>query len=67
MRVGPKMQQILDLASRPGGIMRIDAAKRVGPHGSLGYGYQIVNRCIKAGLVRTGVPYGRRGLAIFVD
>ncbi len=60
--VGPKMRYALALADRSGGISRLDLARRVGPHGSLCYGYAKVNRLIRAGLVHTFRPDGSRGL-----
>jgi hypothetical protein len=63
MRIGPKMALVARLANQPGGIAVIDAARRVGPHGSLCYGYQTVRRAIWAGLVMCGraTEPGRRG------
>jgi hypothetical protein len=63
-RIGPKMRLVIRLASRPGGVFRIDAARDVGPHGSLCYGYQTVKRCIAQALVHTGYVEGRRGLCL---
>jgi hypothetical protein len=65
-RIGPCMAEVARLADRPGGIAVIDAAGRVGPHGSLCYGYQSVHRAIRAGLVVVGRAQepGRRGMIL---
>lgn len=64
MKIGPCMRYARQLAS-DGGIAIIDAARRVGPHGSLCYGYASVNRAIKAGIVKVAPPLpGRRGRTI---
>lgn len=63
-RVGPKMAQVRFLCSdRP--RARIDLAAIVGPNRSLKFGYEIVNRAIKAGVVRVvdTIP-GRRGFCV---
>lgn len=65
-RIGPRMARVAVLADRPGGVARIDAAGEVGPHGSLKYGWQSVDRAIQAGLVIQGYATepGRRGLLL---
>ena len=67
-RVGPKMAVVVSLANRPGGIARIDAAGHVSPHGSLRYGYQTVNRTLRAKFVIAGTHQGsqsgRRGMLL---
>lgn len=62
-RIGPKMAAARYYAGEGRAI--IDVASRVGPNGSLKFGYQIVHRAIKAGIVRTAPPLpGRRGMTI---
>lgn len=65
-RVGKCMRHILDIVSRnPNGVAVIDVASRVGPHGSLMYGYQTVRRAVAAGIVVYGPPLaGRRGKSL---
>ena len=65
-RIGSKMAAVRMLAGLSAtGIAVIDAARRVGPHGSLCYGYQTVRRAVKAGIVRYGPPLpGRRGASL---
>jgi hypothetical protein len=65
-RIGPKMARVAWLADQPGGIKIIDAARLVGPHGSLQYGYEIVNRAISAGIVVLGTVMGRNGQMVGV-
>lgn len=62
--LGPKMQYALSLLERYGSMARIDLAARVGPHGSLSYGYAIINRLIRRRVVATGYVEGRRGLML---
>lgn len=65
--IGKRMRDVQWYADQPGGIAIIDAARLVGPHGSLQYGYRTVNRAIKAGLVIVGRSQekgGRRGRLI---
>ncbi len=65
MRIGCKMKAVESLALATNGIAVIDAARRVGPHGSLCYGYQTIRRAVKAGIVKYGPPLpGRRGATI---
>lgn len=48
-----------------GPVPVIDAARAVGPHGSLRYGYQTVGRAVAAGLVEYGPPLpGRKGRSL---
>lgn len=63
MRIGPRMRAVRSMVERLGAVAVIDAAREVGPHGSLCYGYATVGRAIRAGMVRldrTPLP-GRRG------
>jgi len=61
-RIGSKMAQVQYIVSTRGPTTLIDVAREVGPHGSLQYGYAIVHRAIRAGLVGRTVPLpGRRG------
>ena len=62
--IGPKMQRALDIVAR-GPIARIDLAREVGPNGSLQYGYAVVSRLLRAGLVRLAPALpGRCGATI---
>lgn len=67
-RVGRKMAQVVNYVRRNGGIATvIDVAAYVGPHNSLYYGYAIVSRAIRAGLVTYAAPLpGRRGMSIII-
>lgn len=62
-RIGRKMAMVAFYAGEGRAI--IDVAAKVGPQGSLQYGYATVNRAIKAGIVRVAPPLpGRRGMTI---
>lgn len=65
-RVGSRMAEVEWLVQRAGGrATRIDVARSVGPHGSVGLGYAIVERALAAGLVELAAPLpGRRGLSL---
>lgn len=63
MRIGPKMRWVMQLTQERRTL--IDIADHVGPHGSLRYGYAIIDRTILAGLVAIHPPLpGRRGVSI---
>ena len=47
-RIGPRMQEALEHCPAPS---MLEIAHRVGPNGSLCYGYRTVHRCLAAGLV----------------
>jgi hypothetical protein len=49
--VGPKMHGAVKLAARRAYQSKNELAKAVGPNGSQDYGYRIVNRCIRKGLI----------------
>jgi len=53
LRIGYKMQLACELLAGEGGALPSvhRLALWVGPHGSTKYGYAIVKRCIRAGLV----------------
>lgn len=61
MRIGPKMQEAADILQAMGGHSRLiyPIVRRVGPHGSTRYGYQIARRVIRAGLIRATWVSGR--------
>lgn len=64
-RIGPKMRRVAHLVYVHGRITLIDVARQVGPHGSLRYGYETIERAIRAGLVKTAPPMEeRRGLSL---
>jgi len=51
-RLGPKMQSALAKMHHHGSFpSKNQLAKRVGPNGSQDYGYRIVDRCKRAGLI----------------
>jgi len=58
-RIGPRMSAVLSFVRANPGLAMLRAARHVGPHGSLNYGYRTVRRVIDAGLVRT--ERGHRG------
>jgi len=57
---GPRMQLVADYVSRHPGCAKLPAARYVGPHGSVQYGYRTVDRAIASGLIRARrLPSGR--------
>lgn len=61
--IGPKMRRVAFLCEQPRAI--IDVAELVGPHGSLKFGYEIVERAVRAGIVKVVPPLpGRRGMSV---
>jgi len=66
-RIGPKMGEAVRIVRRAGGAVPCCKylAERVGPNGSLRYGYDIVGRCLKAGILAldTEDPLAKRGSA----
>lgn len=50
-QVGPKMHQAVKAASERVWQSKKELAEHVGPNGSTQYGYNIVNRCIRKGLI----------------
>lgn len=50
-RVGKKMLQAAYVCAHPG-VSKLQVAQRVGPNGSTMYGYNAVDRAIRAGLIR---------------
>lgn len=59
-RIGPKMRDVESLTSQYPGRHVAWYAERVGPHGSLAFGYRTVYRAVSAGLVKL-VRGERRG------
>ena len=53
MRIGPRMSRVVDVVRSNPGCAKIVPARAVAPNGSLMYGYQSVNRAIRAGLIRS--------------
>lgn len=51
-RIGRRMQDVVAVVSRNPGCPKLLPARAVAPNGSLYYGYQTVDRAIKAGLVK---------------
>lgn len=54
--VGPKMHGAVKLAARRAWASKNELAKAIGPNGSQDYGYRIVNRCIRKGLISRPDP-----------
>jgi len=50
-QVGPRMHVAVQAANRKVWQSKNELAKHVGPNGSQDYGYQIVDRCIRKGLI----------------
>jgi len=50
-QVGPKMHIAVRAANRKVWPSMNQLAKHVGPNGSQDYGYRIINRCIRKGLI----------------
>lgn len=59
-RIGRRMVDVASFVSANPGALMISAARYVGPHGSLKFGYRTVHRAIDAGLVQA-LPGTRRG------
>jgi len=51
-KIGPKMHQAVIYVANHPGCRILPVAEEVGPHGSRQYGYAIVHRAIKAGLIK---------------
>ena len=51
-RIGPRMAQVVELVEYRPGLLKVRVAERVGPHGSLMYGYAAVDRTLAAGLIK---------------
>lgn len=65
-QVGPKMHIAVKAAARRVWQSKKELAEHVGPNGSTDYGYRVVDRCIKKGLIcrpdsehEDAHPYGR--------
>lgn len=54
--VGPRMHRAVEAAERRAWQSRKALAEAVGPNGSTDYGYRIVNRCIRKGLISRPDP-----------
>jgi hypothetical protein len=56
-QVGPKMHSAVSLLASAGPVASKNVlAKKVGPNGSQDYGYRIVERCIRKGLISRPDP-----------
>ncbi len=62
MRIGRKMQAAQDFVAANPGCTKQEVSLAVGPNGSNAYGYAIVQRAIKAGLIEAA--QGRRGYSL---
>jgi hypothetical protein len=60
-RIGPCMEAVAEYVAMHPGRPVLHAARHVGPHGSTRYGYQTVDRAIRAGLVRVEPNPKRKG------
>jgi hypothetical protein len=68
-RIGPCMSLVRAICLTGDGrpVAVIDVARRIGPHGSLMYGYQTIHRAVRAGLVAYAPPLpGRRGASLIL-
>lgn len=71
-RIGPAMRQALLIVHGADGALgcMLDLAEAVGPHGSRRYGYEIIKRCFRAGLLALDPVHpsrrGRRGCGAVV-
>jgi len=50
-RIGEKMKEVVAFVRQNPGCAKLPAAEHVGPHGSRRYGYEIVDRAIRAQLI----------------
>lgn len=65
VRIGYKMEMAEEYVRDNPGCCILPVAEYVGPHGSRKYGYDIVHRAIKAGLIKAHVkPNGRYVLTV---
>lgn len=55
-QVGPRMHMAVTAAARRSWQSKNELAKHVGPHSSQQYGYNVVDRCIKKGLITRPDP-----------
>lgn len=51
MHIGPKMLEAVEVVKANPHCTKKYVAERIGPHGSVSYGYRPVDRAIKAGLI----------------
>lgn len=58
--IGVRMQDAARYVRTHPGCAKIDAARYAGPYGSLRYGYQTINRALRAGLI-LALPGFRKG------
>lgn len=69
-QVGPKMHVAVRAVARRDWASMNELAKHVGPNGSQDYGYRVVNRCRKKGLIELdpdhpdATPQGRGAVTI---
>jgi hypothetical protein len=69
-RIGDRMVLCLKLLDSSGGEIEgvVNLARMVGPNGSTKYGYEIVTRCVRHGLVSiSGEPSGSGRTAKITD
>lgn len=60
-RIGSKMRAAANYVRRNSGCAILPVAEYVGPHGSRRYGYAIVDRAIRAGLIAAAVDPNHKG------
>jgi hypothetical protein len=58
-RQGPKMIDAAEIVTRNPGVAKLAVARLVGPNGSTRYGYEIVDRAIKAGMIQARIAGNR--------
>lgn len=63
-KVGPRMEQAVMYVRNHPGCAILPVAEYVGPHGSRQFGYRVVHRAIKAGLIRATKANGRYSLEV---
>lgn len=59
-RIGPKMQLAYDFVRDNPGCCKLPVAEHAGANGSRRYGYAVVDRAIKAGLLEVASVKGGR-------
>ena len=64
MKVGPKMRQAIQVVREFPGCTKLHVAELVGPNGSRQYGYRIVDRCIRRGIISAKKVGGKYALTV---
>lgn len=66
-RYAPKQDWAVDIVRDNPGCTKMFVAERVGPNGSLNYGYQIVNRALANGRLRADYDLRTGRYSLFVN